>query len=95
MVGIHQTLKEVRDLYAEALKLQEAVLSSHRELKGCVAQVEAWHESMGRLAAQIEALTTRLKNLGGLFLVLVFMLCLLAGFLGGLLALLVFQGAGG
>ena len=25
MAGIHQTLKEVRDLYAEALKLQEAV----------------------------------------------------------------------
>ena len=47
MVGIHQTLKEARDLYAEALKLQEAVLSSHRELKGCVAQVEAWHESDG------------------------------------------------
>ena len=95
MAGIHQTLKEARDLYAEALKLQETVLSSHRELKGCVAQVEAWHESMGRLAAQIEALTTRLKNLGGLFLVVVFMLCLLAGLLGGLLALLVFQGAGG
>ena len=95
MVGIHQTLKEVRDLYAEALKLQEAVLSSHRELKGCVAQVEAWHESMGRLAAQVETLTTRLKNLGGLFLVLIFMLCLLAGLLGGLLALLVFRGAGG
>ena len=95
MVGIHQTLKEVRDLYAEALKLQEAVLSSHRELKGCVAQVEAWHESMGRLAAQVETLTVRLKNLGGLFLVLVFMLCLLAGLLGGLLALLVFRGAGG
>ena len=95
MVGIHQTLKEVRDLYAEALKLQEAVLSSHRELKGCVAQVETWHESMGRLAAQVETLTVRLKNLGGLFLVLVFMLCLLAGLLGGLLALLVFRGAGG
>ena len=36
-----------------------------RELKGCVAQVEAWHESMGRLAAQVETLTVRLKNLGG------------------------------
>ena len=95
MAGIHQTLKEARDLYAEALKLQETVLSSHRELKGCVAQVEAWHESMGRLAAQVETLTVRLKNLGGLFLVLVFMLCLLAGLLGGLLALLVFQSAGG
>ena len=95
MVGIHQTLKEVRDLYAEALKLQEAVLSSHRELKGCVAQVEAWHESMGRLAAQVETLTTRLKNLGGLFLVLIFMLCLLAGFSGGFLALLLFRLASG
>ena len=60
-----------------------------------MAQVEAWHESMGRLAAQVETLTTRLKNLGGLFLVLIFMLCLLAGFLGGFLALLVFRGAGG
>ena len=95
MVGIHQTLKEARDLYAEALKLQEAVLASHRELKGCVAQVQTWHEASGELMAQVETLTTRLKNLGGLFLVLVFMLCLLAGFLGGLLALLVFRGAGG
>ena len=95
MAGIHQTLKEARDLYAEVLKLQEAVLASHRELKGCVAQVQTWHESMGRLAAQVATLTVRLKNLGGLFLVLVFMLCLLAGFLGGFLALLVFQGAGG
>ena len=60
-----------------------------------MAQVEAWHESMGRLAAQVETLTTRLKNLGGLFLVLIFMLCLLAGFLGGFLALLLFRGAGG
>ena len=50
---------------------------------------------MGRLAALVETLTTRLKNLGGLFLVLIFMLCFLAGFLGGFLALLVFQGAGG
>ena len=95
MAGIHQTLKEARDLYAEVLKLQEAVLVSHRELKGCVAQVEAWHEASGELMAQVETLTTRLKNLGGLFLVLVFMLCLLAGFLGGFLALLVFRGAGG
>ena len=30
MAGIHQTLKEARSLYAEALKLQEAVLASHR-----------------------------------------------------------------
>ena len=82
MVGIHQTLKEVRDLYAEALKLQEAVLSSHRELKGCVAQVEAWHESMGRLAALVETLTTRLKNLGGLFLVFDFHALPLGGVFG-------------
>ena len=95
MVGIHQTLKEARDLYAEALKLQEAVLSSHRELKGCVAQVEAWHESMGRLAAQVETLTVRLKNLGGLFLVLIFMIGTLAGLAGGFVALMLFRLAGG
>ena len=40
MAGIHQTLKEARSLYAEAVKLQEAVLASHRDLKGYVAQVE-------------------------------------------------------
>ena len=40
MAGIHQTLKEARSLYAEALKLREAVLASHRDLKGCVAQVQ-------------------------------------------------------
>ena len=52
MAGIHQTLKEARDLYAEALKLQEAVLASHRELKGFVAQVQTWHEASGELMAQ-------------------------------------------
>ena len=62
MAGIHQTLKEARSLYAEALKLQEAVLASHRDLKGCVAQVQTWHESAGSLMAQVETLTVRLKN---------------------------------
>ena len=65
MAGIHQTLKEARDLYAEVLKLQEAVLASHRELKGCVAQVQTWHEASGELMAQVETLTVRLKHLGG------------------------------
>ena len=51
MAGIHQTLKEARSLYAEALKLQEAVLASHRDLEGCVAQIQTWHESMEALAA--------------------------------------------
>ena len=46
MAGIHQTLREARSLYAEALKLQEAVLASHRDLEGSVAQIQTWHESM-------------------------------------------------
>ena len=57
MAGIHQTLKEARSLYAEALKLQEAVLASHRDLEGCVAQIQTWHESMEALAAWVETLT--------------------------------------
>ena len=64
MAGIHQTLREARSLYAEALKLQEAVLASHRDLEGCVAQIQTWHESMEALAARVETLTVRLKNLG-------------------------------
>ena len=96
MAGIHQTLKEVRSLYAEALKLQEAVLASHRDLKGSVAQVQTWHESAGELMAQVETSRVRLKNLGRGFLALVvFMLCVLAGFAGGFLALLAFRLAGG
>ena len=95
MAGIHQTLREARSLYAEALKLQEAVLASHRDLEGCVAQVQTWHESMEALAARVETLTVRLKNLGRGFLALVFILCILAGFAGGFLALLVFRLAGG
>ena len=62
------TLKEARSLYAEALKLQEAVLASHRDLEGCVAQIQTWHESMEALAARVETLTVRLKNLGSGFL---------------------------
>ena len=95
MAGIHQTLKEARSLYAEAVKLQEAVLASHRELKGYVAQAETWHKSAESLAARIETLTARLKNLGRGFLALVFMLCILAGLAGGFLALMLFRLAGG
>ncbi len=65
MAVIHQTLKEARSLYAEALKLQEAVLASHRDLKDCVAQVQTWHKSAGELMAQIETSRVRLKYLGG------------------------------
>ena len=78
MAGIHQTLREARSLYDEALKLKESVLASHRDLKGCVAQIEAWHESMGRLAARVETLTVRLKKFGWIFISLVCLLCLLA-----------------
>ena len=95
MAGIHQTLKEARSLYAEAVKLQEAVLASHRDLEGCVAQVQTWHESMEALAARVEALTVRLKNLGRGFLALVFMIGTLAGLAGGFLALMLFRLAGG
>ena len=95
MAGIHQTLKEARSLYAEALKLQEAVLASHRDLKGCVAQVETWHESARSLMAQVETLTVRLKNRRRGLLALVFIIGILAGFAGGFLALLAFRIAGG
>ena len=95
MAGIHQTLREARSLYAEALKLQEAVLASHRDLEGCVAQIQTWHESLEALAARVETLTVRLKNLGSGFLALVFMLCIVAGLAGGFLALMIFRLAGG
>ena len=94
MAGIHQTLKEARSLYAEALKLQEAVLASHRDLKGCVAQVETWHESAAELMAQVETSRVRLKYLGRGFLALVFMIGTLAGLAGGFLALLAVRLAG-
>ena len=54
MAGLHQMLRKARSLYAEALKLQEAVLASHRDLKDSVAQVQTWHESAGSLMAQAE-----------------------------------------
>ena len=95
MAGIHQTLKEARSLYAEALKLQETVLASHRDLKGCVAQVQTWHESAGSLMAQVETLTVRLKNRRRGFLALVFIIGTMAGFAGGFLTLLAFRLAGG
>ena len=95
MAGIHQTLKEARSLYAEAVKLQEAVLASHRDLKGYVAQVETWHKSAGALLAQVETSRVRLKYLGQGFLALVFMIGTLAGLVGGFLALLAARLASG
>ena len=85
MAGIHQTLKEARSLYAEAVKLQEAVLASHRDLKGSVAQVQTWQESAAALMAQAETLRGRLKYLGKGFLALVFMIGALGGLAGGML----------
>ena len=93
VVGIHQTLKEARSLYAEAVKLQEAVLASHRDLKGYVALAETWHKSAESLLAQVETSRVRLKYLGRGFLALVFMIGTLAGLAGGFLALLVFRAA--
>ena len=95
MAGIHQTLKEARSLYAEAVKLQEAVLASHRELKDCVARIETWQEALESLLAQVETSRVRLKYLGQGFLALVFMIGTLAGMAGGFLALLALRLAGG
>ena len=81
MAGIHQTLKEARSLYAEALKLQEAVLASHRDLKGLRG---AGRDIAG--AAQAS---------GRGFLALVFMIGTLAGTAGGFLALLAVRLASG
>ena len=77
------------------LKLQEAALASHRNLKGCVAQVQTWHESTAELMAQVETSRVRLKYLGRGFLALVFMIGTLAGLAGGFLALLAVRLASG
>ena len=91
MAGIHQTLREARSLYAEAVKLQEAVLASHQELKDCGARIETWHKSAESLLAQVETSRVRLKYMGQGFLALVFMIGTLAGLVGGFLALLAFR----
>ena len=92
MAGIHQTIREARSLYAEALKLQEAVLASHRELKGYVA---TWQTSAKSLLVQVETSRVQLKYMGQGFLALVFMIGTLAGLVGGFLALLAFRLASG
>ena len=92
MAGIHQTLKEARRLYAEAAKLQEAVLASHRDLKGFMAE---WHESMESLMKQAKWVRGELKYMGRGFLALVLMLCIMAGLVGGFLAVMMFRLAGG
>ena len=39
MANIHETLREARSLYAEAIKLQETVIASHQEIKDSVARL--------------------------------------------------------
>ena len=94
MAGIHQTLREARGFYTEAVKLQKAVLASHRELKGYVAQAETWHKSAKSLLAQVEQARLQLKYMERGFLALVFMIGTLAGLAGGFLVLMAFQLAG-
>ena len=91
MAGIHQTLREARSLYAEAIKLQEAVLASHQELKDCVAQIETWQKAVESLMSRVESLRWGLKNLTVAGLAALFMLCIIAGLVGGALALLLFR----
>ena len=49
----------------------------------------------GSLMARAETLRVELKYLGHGFLAFIFMLCIMAGFTGGFLALRVFRLAGG
>ena len=56
MANIHQTIKQVRDLYAVLIQLHESILASHQELKNRTARVEAWNQSAAELMAQIEKL---------------------------------------
>ena len=92
MAGIHQTIREARSLYAETLKLQEAVLASHRELKGYVA---TWQTSAKSLLVQVEQARLELKYMERGFLALVFMIGTLAGLAGGFVTLMAFRLAGG
>ena len=92
MAGIHQTIREARSLYAEALKLQETVLASHRELKGYMA---TWYTTSKSLLAEVEQARLQLKYMGRGFLALVFMIGTLAGLAGGFFALMAFRLAGG
>ena len=95
MAGIHQTLREARTLYAEAVKLQEAVLASHQELQGSVARIETWQKAVESLLEQVETSRVQLKYMGKGFIALVFMIGTLAGLAGGFLALMAFRLAGG
>ena len=88
MANIHETLKEVRSIYAEVVKLQKEILASHREQKGHVEQVEAWHESADSLMSKVDTLRVWFKYLGGLSGALVFMIGTLGGLAGGALVLL-------
>ena len=92
MAGIHQTIREARSLYAEALKLQETVLASHRELKGYMT---TWYPASRSLLDEVEQARLKLKYMGRGFLALVFMIGTLAGLVGGFLALLLVRLAGG
>ena len=91
MAGIHQTIREARSLYAEALKLQETVLASHR-LK---SYMTTWYPASRSLLDEVEQARLKLKYMGRGFLALVFMIGTLAGLVGGFLALLLVRLAGG
>ena len=92
MAGIHQTIREARSLYAEALKLQETVLASHRELK---SYMTTWYPASRSLLDEVGQARLKLKYMGRGFLALVFMIGTLAGVVGGFLALLLVRLAGG
>ena len=95
MANIHETLREARSLYAEAIKLQETVIASHQEVKDSVARLETWEKAVKSSISQIKGLNWWLKNLTRGGLIMIFVLCIIAGLVGGSLVLLAVRLAGG
>ena len=95
MANIHETLREARSLYAEAIKLQETVIASHQEVKDSVARLETWEKAVKSSISQIKDLNWWLKNLTRGGLIMIFVLCIIGGLVGGALVLLAVRFAGG
>ena len=70
-------------------------IASHQEIKDSVARLEAWEKAVKSSISQIRDLNWWLKNLTRGGLIMIFVLCIIAGLVGGALVLLAVRLAGG
>ena len=95
MASIHQTLREVRGLYQDVLKLHQEVLACHGKAQEFIQRIKKTEERSQRAYDELSRLhrlwQKRLNHTAWIVMVELFMVALTGGMAGEFLALVMFR----